>query len=187
MELKTEADIIAVILDDEKMMTVLRLVRDLRLPDWYIGAGFVRNKVWDVLHDYKVSTPLNDIDVIYFDRANLDESHELEIQFKLTTQMPNEKWSVTNEARMHLVNGDEPYISSADAFSKWPETVTCVAVRLEYDDSLTFAATYGIDDLVHMVARPTPYIHKHRPKLFTQRMAEKKWQQIWSKIRIMEV
>lgn len=187
MKIKTEADIIEVISNDEKMMHMLRIVRDVQLPDWYIGAGFVRNKIWDELHDYKIATPLNDVDVIYFDLTDISENAEKNIQEKLSAQMPNEKWSVTNEARMHIVNGDEPYRSSADAFSKWPETATCVAVRLEDKGSLALAASYGIDDLVHMRARPTPYTLERRPELFTQRMEEKKWHKIWPQVTIVNI
>ena len=35
------------------MMNVLNEANKLNLPDWVIGAGFLRNKVWDYLHDIK--------------------------------------------------------------------------------------------------------------------------------------
>ncbi|WP_334019034.1 nucleotidyltransferase family protein [Alteromonas sp. S015] len=44
----------------------LRALRALDLPQGYIGAGFVRNAIWDALHERATPTPLNDIDVIYF-------------------------------------------------------------------------------------------------------------------------
>lgn len=37
---------------DNERMTVLRTVRRLGLNDWCLGAGFVRNLVWDRLHGY---------------------------------------------------------------------------------------------------------------------------------------
>jgi len=49
--------------EDRYRMNILSIVSSLKLPDWYIGAGFVRNLVWDHLHNFP-STPLNDIDVI---------------------------------------------------------------------------------------------------------------------------
>src|SRR3990167_2279381 len=65
----TEKDIIHIIREDEWMMSVLRIAEGLHLPDWWIGAGFVRSKVWDHLHGYKERTPLPDVDIIYFDKT----------------------------------------------------------------------------------------------------------------------
>ncbi len=49
----TEQDIIQMVKNDEWMMNVLTEANKLNLPDWIIGAGFLRNKVWDYLHDIK--------------------------------------------------------------------------------------------------------------------------------------
>ena len=38
-------------------MAALKAVRDLELPSWCIGAGAVRNLVWDALHDYSTPPP----------------------------------------------------------------------------------------------------------------------------------
>jgi len=51
---------------DPFRMCCLRALRALDLPQGYIGAGFVRNAIWDELHARATPTPLNDIDVIYF-------------------------------------------------------------------------------------------------------------------------
>ena len=44
-----EKDIIDIIKSDLWMMEVLGIARSLGLKDWAIGAGFVRNKIWDYL------------------------------------------------------------------------------------------------------------------------------------------
>ena len=41
----TEKDILDLIKRDKWMMDVLRVAEKLNLPDWIIGAGFIRNKV----------------------------------------------------------------------------------------------------------------------------------------------
>jgi len=48
--MQSEADILALIRDDPWMMAVLQAVRQQQLPDCWVGAGFVRRKVWDTLH-----------------------------------------------------------------------------------------------------------------------------------------
>jgi hypothetical protein len=39
------------------------------LPDWFVGAGAIRNTVWDYLHGYTVPTPLADVDVAFLGRS----------------------------------------------------------------------------------------------------------------------
>ena len=67
MYIKTEQDIIKLIQNDTWMMGILQTAKSLQLPDWWICAGFVRSKIWDVLHGYEVRTLTPDIDIIYFD------------------------------------------------------------------------------------------------------------------------
>jgi hypothetical protein len=97
----TEQDIIDLIAGDEWMMDVLKTARSLGLPDWMIGAGFVRNKVWDYLHGYATKTKTaSDIDLIYFDTANVDEDKDrlLSEELKRKTGM---EWEVVNQAYTH--------------------------------------------------------------------------------------
>lgn len=58
-------ELIALIKEDRMRTEALGHVSELSLPQCYIAAGFVRNLVWDSLHG--LATPLNDVDVIYFD------------------------------------------------------------------------------------------------------------------------
>src|SRR5690625_4521935 len=105
MMLKNENDIIACIREDQWMMDVLTHVKALNLPDWWVCAGFVRSKIWDVIHNFSGRTDLPDVDVIYYDTRNIsiEKEKELERQLKLSNaQVP---WSVKNQARMHLENG----------------------------------------------------------------------------------
>ena len=74
-----EEKILKLIQEDKWMVQILEIARDLNLPDWAIGAGFVRNKVWDYLHEFE-KTPLDDIDLVYFDKSNLSEEYEKELE-----------------------------------------------------------------------------------------------------------
>jgi hypothetical protein len=47
MKIRTKEDIEAFVYQDAEMMNILRIARDLGLPDWWIGAGFLRNRIWD--------------------------------------------------------------------------------------------------------------------------------------------
>lgn len=49
-----EAELKAIIQNDQEMLRILKIVQSLNLPDWWICAGFIRNKIWDVLHGYQI-------------------------------------------------------------------------------------------------------------------------------------
>jgi hypothetical protein len=185
-----EQEIIQLINNDKWMMRVLETVRAINLPDWMIGAGFVRGKVWDHLHGYTEATPLSDIDVIYFDRDELkastqdNELIEEEYQNKLKSLL-DLNWSVTNQARMHLENGDKEYRSSEDAMSYWPETATAVAVKLLSDNTLELIAPYGIDDLVDLKLRISPNFARSK-SIFEERVSNKQWLKKWPLVRVVK-
>ncbi len=54
----------AIISGDPVRQRLLELVASFGLPDCWIGAGFVRNAVWDALHGRDVSPISTDVDVI---------------------------------------------------------------------------------------------------------------------------
>lgn len=183
--IKTKKDIVDLIQNDKWMMDILEQARKLNLPDWWIGAGFVRSKVWDILHGYKVRTPMSkasDIDVIYFDKNDFTEDEskfdrtQKEIYYEelLKKNIPNINWSVTNQARMHLFHGDKRYISSEDALAQWVETATCIGVKLNKNNNLILSTPRGINDLVNLVLRPTPNAN-NSIDLFYERINKKQW------------
>lgn len=178
-----ESDIPKFIEADEFMMNVLRAVRSLSLPDWWIGAGFVRNKVLDALSD-GMQTPPGDIDVVYFDTSDLSEETERIHQNRLEEILPTGKWSVTTQARMHAENGDDPYTSSLDAIAHSPETATAIAVTLNDDDRIVFEAPCGSEDLLNMTIRPTPCFAKKLEE-FRKRLEKKTWDIKWPGVHII--
>ena len=95
VEIGKSIQLISQLVNQDKLrLQALECLRVLDLPDGYIAAGFVRNLVWDHLHNKNVSTPLNDIDVIYFD---LNESHAeqyKDYQQTLKVMMPEVNWQV---------------------------------------------------------------------------------------------
>lgn len=162
-------------------MDVLRVAAKLDLPDWMIGAGFVRNKVWDHLHGYADAHRGADIDLIYFNPDSTDEQIEKQYERKLSEKM-DENWSVKNQVRMHEQNGDAPYRDSEDALAHWPETPTCVAVRIGKQGKLELIAPHGIDNLVDLIVRPGPL--RKDPKQALQRIESKKWLERWPKLHL---
>ena len=167
---------------DAWLMTVLKIARGLNLPDWAVGAGAVRNFVWDQLSAKPTRTKPADIDVLYFDPRDCDPARETAYEAALARQA-DLVWQVRNQARMHLRNGDPPYRDTEDALRYWLETPTCVAVRLEGDGHLTVIAPHGLDDLFALALRPTPQ-GRRRLAAYRARLASKDWTNQWPRLTI---
>jgi hypothetical protein len=178
MEYKDE--LIDIITKDEFIIETLDIVKNLKLNDCWVGAGFIRNKVWDILHEIK-TTKLNDIDVVFFDETNISEKLEKEIEQKLTKINPKVKWSVKNQARMHFRNNHLKYIDTENAISYWPETATAIAVRLNSNDRIEILAPHGLNDLFNLVVKPTPNFDLI---VFQKRVNEKQWKKQWRNLKL---
>lgn len=180
----TEQDILELIRQDKQMMYILKIAEKLQFPDWLIGAGFIRNKVWDHLHGFeKPKNDSSDIDLVYFDPNGNDEKSDKAISTQLTTET-GIKWEVVNQAYTHAWHGVAPYTSTKDAISRWPETATCIGVRLE-KEGLTLIAPHGINDLVNMIIRLSPGCTGGITTV-TRRAQKKDWLNRWPKVKMVQ-
>lgn len=168
---------------DAAMMEALRAVRALGLPEGAIGAGYVRALVWDHLSGFAVRSAVEDVDVLYLDRADLDPAREAGYEARLARAVPGLPWSVRNQARMHLRNGDAPYRDLSHALRHWLETPTCVALSLGPDDAIRVTAPFGLVDLFDLTIRPTPR-GRARRAAFDARVAAKGWLDRWPAARL---
>jgi hypothetical protein len=161
-------------------------VAALDIPDCWIGAGLIRNAVWDHLHGVEPEAIAgSDVDVVYCDPGRTNINHDLGIEARLIAANPAVAWSVHNQARMHERNGDEPYRNAEDAISRWPETATAIAARL-LGDRMDVIAPHGVDDLLGLIVRPTPAF-RHRLEQFRSRIAAKDWARRWPLLKFQEV
>lgn len=176
-----EQDILNLIKDDEWMMSVLKIAEELNFPNWVIGAGFIRNKVWDHLHGFSnIEVDTNDIDLVYFDPGGNDQKTDERLSQELT-EKTGIKWEIVNEVYAHGWNKHLPYKSIEDALSKWSETATSIGVRLS-DGKLTLIAPHGIIDLVDLVIRPCPEFTPGFEKV-KERAESKRWIEKWPKLK----
>jgi hypothetical protein len=177
-----EADVLILIQSDESMMSILRTADKLNLPDWILGAGFVRNKVWDHLHGIdKTGVDTNDIDLVYFDQCGNDQAADKALSVTLKRETGID-WEIVNQAYAHEWNNVTPYSSTEDALSRWPETATCVGVRLEHNE-LVLVAPFGIHDLVNLLVRPSPKF-AGGGEAVSERAAKKGWLAKWPQLKL---
>jgi hypothetical protein len=165
------------------MMECLRAVERLQLPDWYIAAGFLRNVIWDFLHEKQSRTPLNDVEVVYDDPADLGQVKECELEVALQGSLPGINWEVRNQARMHIPNGHAPYRDAEHAMVHWPEIPTCVGVRIEPNGGLKVVAPFGIGENWSLRVAPNPVV-RYPASLYNGRIREKRWLEHWPKLKV---
>lgn len=178
-----EKQLTKMIENDSYIMSILKVTEKVNLADGWICAGIIRNKVWDSLHS--TTTPINDIDVIYFDTSDTSWELEKQIESELELLLPNQPWAVKNQARMHMKSGFEPFISSYDGVAHFPETPTAIAVR-RCNKEIEIMAPYGIQDLFEMRVRPTPFYQltsKFYP-IYVERVKGKEWNKVWWNVSI---
>ena len=178
-----ELELTKIIESDDLLMSILTTVQAMQLEDCWVAAGVIRNKVWDYIHC--AQTEINDIDVIYFDESDCLTETEKALESKLQEMMPNQPWSVKNQARMHIKNKVAPYASSFDGVAHFPETPTAIAARL-HNNKIEILAPYGLHDLFEGLVRPTPPYHQGSKlyPIYLNRIQNKNWGVIWTKLMI---
>lgn len=173
------------LLDDLLRMKALYTVQALKLNDGWIGAGFVRDAVWDHLHGYGQKPVSGDVDVVWFDSERCHPAHDSCLEEKLNQQSSTFNWSVKNQARMHQRNGHGPYLSTENALLYWPETATAVAVRVGGANKIEIIAPYGLGDLFELRLRPTPQFESEKLDIFRQRLATKRWAERYPMLQLI--
>ena len=182
-EIEKHQNIISgIIKSSDIVMKILYELREIN-DELYLGGGVVRNLVWDYLHQYKNVTPIEDIDIIHFDKINSVKASDKKIEARLSKQLPNFRLSVKNQARMHIYNNEAEYSNLEDAISRWPETCTAFILRIDKEDKIEFVAPFGFNDLFRLIVYPTPHFFNKLDK-YMERINRKNWETIWPKLRI---
>lgn len=170
--------------EDEQLMMILEIIQSWNLPDCWLVAGTLRTFFWNRLSGQE--TDSKDVDVVFFE-PQLSYADSAALADELAEQYPTIDWEIKNQAWMHLHNfSDEvPYTSSLDAVSKYPETCTALACRLQ-GTQLELVAPWGLQDLANFEVRPTPHFAQSERYLavYRQRVAQKNWQKDWPLIQI---
>jgi uncharacterized protein len=180
----------ALIRSSTVLMRALRAARTVNPPDWLIGGGVIRDRVWDHLHGYSKPACTKDVDLAFFDPRSLDGDRERAVQREVTALAPDISWDVTNQAAAHLwypqVFGVEvePLCSSADAVATWAETATAIAIRLEGGDRIQVIAPCGLEDLFGLVCRRNPrWVTEEQ---YRRRVENRQIVKRWPRVQILD-
>lgn len=189
-DLAQRARLIELVAHSDWFMDALRAVRGLQLHSWCIGAGAVRNLVWDALAGKTERSMLSDVDIAYFDASDVSADRDRQLQARLEARVPDVPWEVTNQAGVHLWfeqyfgHAVAPVHSLAAAVATWPEFATSVGVFLADDERIEVIAPLGLDDLFTMTVRHNPA--RASVANYQARVAQKKYHQRWPGVTIVE-
>ena len=175
-----QKDISELIFGDKNRMEILKVVRDLDLPDCYVAAGFVRNRVWNAL--YNTNTPLNDIDVVFYDMDDQSNRKAGEVEEFLKKKHPQFQWDVKNQAFTHLMNGDSQYKNTLDAMSYWPEKETAVGAFILESGKVSVVSPFDLEGLLQGKITHNP---KRDRDIFLNRVKAKRWLEVWPNLEVI--
>ncbi len=173
------------------LMGVLAVVRDIGLPDAWVGAGVVRDLVWGELSGRGFRPgEVRDIDVVYFDPADLTRERDDAATALLCAARPGLPWEARNQAAVHTWYARRfggapvpPFASIAEAVATWPETATATAVRLDAAGGVEVCAPLGLADLLGGVWRRNPA--RVSLAISRERLARHRPTQRWPGIRVI--
>jgi uncharacterized protein len=162
--LTMEDELIETIRSSPWLMRVLAAVRDVGLPDAWVGAGVLRDLVWDSRYGAGFRpNRVHDVDVVFFDPDDLSRAGDDRATARLTARLPTAPWEAKNQAAVHTwyhrkFGGDPvtPLTTIREAVATWPETATAIAIRLTRDNSVEVCAPLGLTDLLNGVWRRNP-------------------------------
>lgn len=164
MEDKQLQQLIDIVMSNDQLMKVFDAISMIGLENYYVGAGAVAQSIWNTLSGYPITQGISDVDIVYYNSDQLEESYEESLKSQLENLLSAFplKLDVKNEARVHLWYAQKfgysiaPYESLERAIDTWPTTATALGLRREPDMSWTVYAPYGVEDLfnMHLVANP---------------------------------
>lgn len=180
----TDQEILERLSQDQDIRTILKMIRSLELKDSWLAAGSVRNFIWNILSGKPGFDAETDVDVIFFD-PTVSYEKTLQLEMELRKAFPAYSWELKNQVYMHSHSPNtQPYTSSKDAMSKYPECCTAIGLRLLENDKLELFAPYGLADIRAFQVRPTPHflVDAERKKLYMERIHKKNWQAKWPQL-----
>ncbi|MDW6024550.1 nucleotidyltransferase family protein [Mesorhizobium sp. BAC0120] len=169
------------------------LVRDalarahsLALPDWRIVSGVLYNTVWNALTGRPSGHGIKDIDLFYFDTADLSYEAEDEIiraGAAMFADMPVPV-EIRNQARVHLWYPQRfgqacpKYVSSDHAIRHFASETHAVGVRLEHDGQLSLYAPFGLDHILSFRVAPNRALDNRATHEEKGARAKRNWPEI---------
>jgi len=140
------------------VMSILRTIRELGLPDGWLVSGGLYQTVWNVLTERPLLHGIKDFDIIYFDGSDFSYEAEDAVIRKVEAALPDMAAMIEtkNQARVHLWYEQRfgrpyrPLDCSIDSLTTYAARTHAVAARLDAKDRLVLQAPFGLANLFAM-------------------------------------
>ncbi|OGG38386.1 hypothetical protein A3D55_00785 [Candidatus Jorgensenbacteria bacterium RIFCSPHIGHO2_02_FULL_45_20] len=184
---KTE-QLLKILEKNKSVQLILERASELKMLNWYLGAGGIVQTVWNVKHGFNPENGIKDYDLVYYDAG--DTSYEAENIFiqkgkEIFNDVPV-LVEIRNQARVHLwyeKHFGKPigqYESVEAAISTWPTTATSIGVKKENGQFQVYAP-FGLDDLLDMIVRA----NKTQITEKTYQDKVDRWIKIWPDLKVV--
>ncbi|WP_340021884.1 nucleotidyltransferase family protein [Paenibacillus sp. FSL K6-1096] len=174
---------------DTLLMDIFKRAQGLAPLSYYIGAGCLVQTVWNELTGQAPGYGISDIDIIYYDAADLSYAAEDAMVAKGRELFKDIAIPVDlkNQARVHLWYPQKfgleikPYTSLEAAIDSWPTTVTSLGARLELNGDWQIYAPFGLNDLFDLILRPNKALI--REEIYAAKTL--KWKSKWPELKVV--
>lgn len=169
------------------LMAALRCACDLQLPDCWLVAGAVYNRVWNALTGRPARHGIKDIDLFYYDADTSWEAEDAVIKRAASVFAPDPPVEVRNQARVHLWFEDHfgmpysPLKTAREGIDRFACKTHAVGVRLDANGRMEIYAPYGLGDIFALRVMPNPVLDNsatHEAKAARQKV-------LWPELEIV--
>jgi hypothetical protein len=155
---------------------------EIDLPDCWLTGSSIAQTLWNTTFGLPPDHGKFDVDLIYFDEADLsaatEEAHEARLR-RLFADL-NVRLDLKNQARVHQWYPDRfgfaipPYRSAAQAIATFPTISSAIGIR-PGAGGLEIVAPFGLTDLLSPVVRPNRVLISR--EVYETKL--KRWKSVW--------
>ncbi|MCK0140990.1 nucleotidyltransferase family protein [Aliiroseovarius sp. F20344] len=166
------------------VMDVLKVARDMDLPDWWLVSGAIYNTVWNHLTGRDLRHGIKDVDLFYFDPDTSWDAEDRVIKRGEKLFHADPPVEIRNQARVHLWyekhfgEAYPPLGSSREGIDRFACRTHCVAARLEPDDRMSLYAPFGLDDIFAFRITPNPVLNNRATHEAKSKRQKTEWPEL---------
>jgi hypothetical protein len=183
-----ETDLWQILEKNELLLPLLEKSSRFEIPNWYVGAGFLAQTVWNVKLGNPPLAHIQDIDWVYFD-AEETEAQAQQRQDEITEAFSFQALPVDIKNQAHVHRWYEkkfgtpilPYATVEAAIQTWPTTATAIGITLREGEKIIYAP-FGLADLLALRVRPNQT--QITEEVYAKKIA--RWKTHWPSLHFME-
>lgn len=175
-----------IVWNDPLVREALTRARDLDLPQWRVVSGVLYNTVWNALTGRPSGHGIKDVDLFYFDAADLSweaEDAVIATGAEVFGGLPRPV-EIRNQARVHLwfeKRFGEPYSplsSCEEGIDRFASRTHSVGIRLCPDGEFDLYAPFGLDDIFSFRVTPNRVLDNRATHHAKGERAKANWPEI---------